>query len=61
MMFCTKLHALGVQFMISNSNGDYIKKLYNASFLHINIIKAPRSVSCKAVDRNAVEEQTITL
>lgn len=57
--FALKLCDNGVKVMLSNSNTNFIRKLYNESDFNINIILAPRYISCNG-DRKPVEELIIT-
>ena len=52
--WCRKLDENGVLFMLSNSNTPLIKELYQG--FNIQIVSAPRAVSCKANGRKAVDE-----
>lgn len=58
--FCKALHKKKVQVMISNSNTEFIRELYNEPFFNIAIVNAPRFVNSKPSGRNAVEEVLIT-
>lgn len=58
--FALALHKKGVYVMLSNSNTEYIGKLYENSIFNIKIIHAPRYVSCKANEREPVDEVIIT-
>ena len=58
--YALALHKKGVNVMLSNSNTGYIRKLYKNSIFNIEIIHAPRYVSCKANEREPVDEVIIT-
>lgn len=55
---CNELHKKGVKFMLSNSDTEYIKKLYKD--YNISIVTAKRNVNSKADGRGAVNEVIIT-
>lgn len=57
--FALELCNNGVKIMISNSNTDFIRKLYNTSDFNTDIILAPRYISCNG-NRKPVEELIIT-
>jgi len=50
----------GVKVMLSNSDTLFIRGLYNNSIWHIDTVKAPRFVNCKANGRGTVSELVIT-
>lgn len=56
--YCRRLDQRGVMFMLSNSNTDLIKDLYNG--YDITLITAPRYVSCRSDGRKPVVEVLIT-
>ena len=58
--FVIELNEKGVKIMLSNSNTDFIRDLYKSSVFNVDVIKAPRYVSCKANKRNPVKEVLIT-
>lgn len=49
----------GCKIFISNSNTDFIRKLYNSKYFITEEIIAPRSISCKGADRKNVTELLI--
>lgn len=51
---CDALNEKGVKFLLSNSATDFIKDLY--SEYTVDIIQAPRAISCKRDGRRAVDE-----
>lgn len=57
--FALKLCDNGVKIMISNSNTDFIRKLYNTTDFNVDTILAPRYISCNG-DRKPAEELIIT-
>lgn len=56
--FFSSLDKIGVHVMLSNSNTEFIRSLYNK--FNINTVDAPRSVNCKSDKRNSVKEVLIT-
>jgi DNA adenine methylase len=58
--FCLELTRAGVKLMVSNSNTDFIRKLFSSPVFKIEIVNAPRLVNCKSNGRKAVEEVLIT-
>ncbi|MDJ1185647.1 DNA adenine methylase [Roseofilum casamattae] len=58
--FTLSLHEQGVHVMLSNSETQFIKTLYDRKGFTIDIVQAPRFVNCKANGRNAVGETLIT-
>ncbi|MCC8418653.1 MAG: Dam family site-specific DNA-(adenine-N6)-methyltransferase [Rickettsia endosymbiont of Glossina mortisans submortisans] len=52
-----ELHKNGVYFMLSNSDSDFIKNLYNS--FSIDIVNAPRSINCKSDSRQRTNEVLI--
>lgn len=54
---CKQLHSRGVYFMLSNSDSQFIKNMYNS--FNIEVISAPRNVNCKANGRQKVNELLI--
>jgi len=57
--FALKLYENGVYVIISNSNTEFIRDIYSSYIFNINIINAPRNISCKS--RKSVEEVIITM
>ncbi len=58
--FVIDLHEKGVKVMLSNSNTDFIRELYKSKVFIIDVVIAPRYVSCKAKERSPVEDVLIT-
>lgn len=58
--FALELHKAGVLVMLSNSNTDFIQKLYKNPPFTVRIVHAPRNVNSKASGRDSVEEVLIT-
>jgi DNA adenine methylase len=58
--FATELTKNKVNVMLSNSDTKYVLNLYDAEIWHIDKIRAPRFVNCKANGRGAVNELVIT-
>lgn len=56
----TDWHKQGVHFVISSSDTPLIRKLYRAKKFRMVAVSAPRSISCKAKDRDHVTEWLIT-
>ncbi len=52
--FCHKLDKKGVHFILSNSNTPFIQELYQQ--FHIDIIEAPRYISCNGRQRGKIQE-----
>lgn len=53
-----KLDKIGCKIMLSNSDTNFIKNLYDEYNLHI--VKANRMINCDATKRGAVNELVIT-
>ena len=53
-------HKKGVKFIISSSDTDLIRKLYQSKTFRLVRVEAPRSISCKAKGRTSVTELLIT-
>ena len=51
---CDALNEKGVKFLLSNSATDFIKDFYSEYI--VDIIQAPRAISCKGDGRKAVDE-----
>lgn len=58
--FVIGLHKRGVFVMLSNSNTKFIRDLYGGKHFHQHVVMAPRTVNCKPLQRNHVEELLIT-
>lgn len=58
--FAITLHGYGMKVMLSNSNTEFIRSLYENSIFNTSVINAPRSINCKGNKRNKVEEVLIT-
>lgn len=56
----TEWHKNGVRFVISSSDTELIRKLYQSKTFRLVRIEAPRSISCKAKERERVVELLIT-
>lgn len=54
---CREIDRLGVRFMLSNSDCDLIRSLYEG--FDIQVVMAPRAVNCKANKRGAVKEVVV--
>lgn len=54
---CDELNARGVRFMLSNSDTDFIRKLYAG--YHITEVSARRAINCNGNGRGAVTELVI--
>ncbi len=57
---CLVLHERGTRIMLSNSDTEFIRKLYPSSIFTFKDVKAPRMVNCKSDKRGAVNEVLIT-
>jgi len=57
--FAITLHENGVYVMISNSNTQFIRDLYQDKFFYINLVTAPRFINSKASQRGGVTEVLI--
>lgn len=57
--FALDLCAKGVNVMLSNSNTEFIRDLYDTKPFTIKVVKAPRFVNCKSDGRDHVEEALI--
>jgi DNA adenine methylase len=55
--FCRELDQNEVLFMLSNSDTSFVRRLYNG--FHIEVVKAARSVACKANRRGKENELII--
>lgn len=58
--FARELHRQGVNVMLSNANGEFIRNLYNSKPFTIRIVHAPRRVNSRGDERHNVEEVLIT-
>jgi len=58
--FCILLHQQNVKLMMSNSDTDYIRELYNLPAFNVTSIKAPRIVNCKGNARTPISELLVT-
>ena len=58
--FAVQLNRQGVNIMLSNSDTQFIRSLYNANFWNTDTVQAPRMVNCKSDGRGAVSELLIT-
>jgi DNA adenine methylase len=58
--FAVKLSAQQVRIMISNSDTQFIRTIYQEKGFRISTIRAPRFVNCKADKRGVVNEVVIT-
>ncbi|MGL4524771.1 MAG: DNA adenine methylase [Spirochaetia bacterium] len=56
--FCKKLHESGVSFVLSNSHNDFIYDLYKD--FQIDVIQAPRFISCQGQTRGKIQEVIIS-
>ena len=54
---CIELDRQGVYFLLSNSDSEFIKKLYRN--FTIDIVSAPRTINCKAGSRQGASEVLI--
>ena len=54
---CIELDRQGVYFLLSNSDSEFIKKLYR--YFKIDIVSAPRTINCKADSRQGASEVLI--
>lgn len=54
---CIELDKKGVRFLLSNSDTDFIKDLYQS--FKIDIVSAPRVINCKSSGRSIVNEVLI--
>ena len=52
--FCCSLDKQGVHFMLSNSDTPFIRDLYQQ--FHIDVIQAPRHISCNGQQRGKIQE-----
>ena len=57
---CIDWNQLGANVMVSNSDSELIRALYDQPPFHINIISAPRFISAKGASRGKVNELMIT-
>lgn len=58
--FAVSLSMLGVSIMLSNSDTEFIRELYNGHPFHIETVMAPRVVNSKGSARGEVKEVLIT-
>lgn len=54
---CAELDAMGVRFMLSNSDCDLVRKLYRG--FDVTTVQAPRAVNCKGDRRGSVAEVVV--
>ncbi len=57
--FALKLHKKGVNVMISNSNSEFIKQIYECKPFNLQLVKAPRLLNCKKDGRDPINELII--
>jgi DNA adenine methylase len=58
--FVVRLHRKGAFVMLSNSKTKFIKDLYASDKFFAHTVMAPRTVNCKPLQRDRVEELLIT-
>ena len=58
--FVVRLHRKGAFVMLSNSKTKFIKDLYASDKFFPHNVMAPRTVNCKPLQRDRVEELLIT-
>lgn len=56
--FCDRLDAKGVKWMLSNSHTELSLRLYQC--YKIEVVDVPRTINCKASERNSVKEILVT-
>ena len=57
--FALKLHKKGIKVMLSNSNSEFIKQIYECDPFNILLVKAPRPLNCKGDGREPIDELLI--
>ena len=57
---CVALGEKGASVMLSNSDTEFIRKLYPSPVFTLSKVQAPRMVNCKSDHRGAVNELLIT-
>lgn len=58
--YLVTLHRKGVFLMMSNSDTNFVREIYNKKYFNIHEVKAPRFVNCKSDGRDSVTELLIT-